>query len=310
MSSLRNRGFTIIEMLIALVIGLVVLSAALSFVATTYRTAGGNEVREEVHRNARFIGMSLERDFQTTGVGITSTPAFGTLGLWNDTIVIIHVPFDSTEAKIYPLKPATCTVSPLPAGGTCGANCVNVDKGVGVFGIKVGDLAQINVNGVRRLIVVSTVTDMGTSMALQFITADSLLHLPAGVTGPPPTLLTCPTGTFVQRLIPILYWRDSQKRLWRAEALKLDGKPNGVIVAYGVDSLKSTLVFLDGTQATVVNRNGALPNQTFDNVVGLRVDAVLAAEKADPRLNQGQLYKRRYMWRFAPRNLMWQRNQI
>ncbi len=309
MSSLRNRGFTLIEMLLALVIGLVVLSAALSFVATTYRTAGGNEVREEVHRNARFIGMSLERDFQTTGVGITSSPAFGTLGLWNDTIVILHVPFDPIESAIYNLVPASCPSSPLPAGGTCGANCINVQRII-PFGIKVGDLAQINVNGVRRLIVVSTVTDVGSSMQLQFITADSLLHLPAGITGPPATLLTCPVGTFAQRLIPILYWRDSQKRLWRAEALKLDGKPDGVIIAYGVDSLKSTLMFLDGTQAAVVNRNGALPNQTFDNVVGLRVEAVLAAEKADPRLNQGQLYTRRYLWRFAPRNLMWQRNQI
>ncbi|MGH8623491.1 MAG: PilW family protein, partial [Burkholderiales bacterium] len=287
MSPLRNRGFTLIEMLIALIIGLVVLSAALSFVATTYRTAGGNEVREEVHRNGRFIGMSLERDFQTTGVGITSTPAFGTLGLWNDTIVILHVPFDPQEATVYPLKPSSCPSSPLPAGGTCGANCVNVDKGAGVFGIKVGDLAQINVNGVRRLIVVSTVTDVGSSMALQFIVADSLLHLAAGITGPPATLLTCPGGTFVQRLVPIIYWRDSQKRLMRAEALKLDGKPNGVIVAYGVDSLKGKLIFLDGSEAAVVNRNGVLPNQTFDNVVGIRIDAVLAAEKVDIRVNQG-----------------------
>ncbi len=310
MSPLRNRGFTLIEMLLALIIGLVVLTAALSFVATTYRTAGGNEVREEVHRNARFIGMSLERDFQTTGVGITSTSAFGTLGLWNDTIVIIHVPFDAQEATIYPLKPASCPSSPLPAGGTCGANCVNVDKGVGVFGIKAGDMAQINVNGVRRLIVVSNVVDAGTSMALTFTTADSLLHLAAGITGPPATLLTCPSGTFVQKLIPIVYWRDAQKRMMRAEALKLDGKPDGVVVAYGVDSMKSKLIFVDGSEATVVNRNGVLPNQTFDNVVGIRIEAVLAAAKADPRLNQGQLYKRRYLWRFAPRNLMWQRNAL
>jgi prepilin-type N-terminal cleavage/methylation domain-containing protein len=310
MSPLRNRGFTLIEMLLALIIGLVVLTAALSFVATTYRTAGGNEVREEVHRNARFIGMSLERDFQTTGVGITSTSAFGTLGLWNDTIVIIHVPFDAQEATVYPLKPASCPSSPLPAGGTCGANCVNVDKGVGVFGIKAGDMAQINVNGVRRLIVVSNVVDAGSSMALTFTTADSLLHLAAGITGPPATLLTCPSGTFVQKLVPIVYWRDAQKRMMRAEALKLDGNPDGVVVAYGVDSLKSKLVFLDGSEATVVNRNGLLPNQTFDNVVGIRIEAVLAAERADPRLNQGQLYKRRYLWRFAPRNLMWQRNAL
>ena len=302
----RNRGFTLVELLAALVIGLVVLSAALSFVVTTYRTAGGSEIREEVYRNARFIAMSLERDFQVTGVGINSTQSFGTLATWSDSIVILRVPYEPNEAPPHTIVPPAGINNPLNPGGTCGARCINVQKGIGVFDLKPGDLARLQVNDERRLILVQTVLDAGASMAVEWVNIDTILHHPAGLAG---GLLLDRFNTFVQKLWTIVYWVEGGK-LMRAERLKLDGSLDGAVMAYGAKSWKNSLIFLDGHEAPKADPTGADPTSTFDNVVGVRIQAQLAADRPDPRVNSGALFTRSYQWRFAPRNLMWQRNRI
>lgn len=303
----KSRGFTLIEVILALVVGLIIVSAALSFVVTTYRTVGGNEVREEVYRNARFIGMALERDLQLTGVAVNSTPSFGTLATWNDTMVILRVPYTPNEAPPHSLVPPAGTNNPLNPGGTCGTYCINVAKSLGpTFDLAPGDLARLQVKDERRLILVTSVTNKGTSMAIEFTNADTLLHHAAGLTG---GLLLDRFDTFVQKLAPIVYWSESQK-LMRAERLNPDGSLMGDVMAYNVQSFKDSLVFMDGHVAAQADPTGADPTSTFDNVAGIRVTGVLAAARPDPRLNQGALFTRSYQWRFAPRNLMWQRNKI
>lgn len=303
----KSRGFTLVEVVLALVVGLIIVSAALSFVVTTYRTAGGNEVREEVYRNARFIGMALERDMQLAGVGVNSTGSFGTLATWNDTIVILRVPFGPTEAPVHALKPPAGTNNPLNPGGTCGATCIDVDKGVAMtFDIGPGDLARLQVKDERRLILVTSVKLTGPTAAIEFVNIDTLLHHPAGLTG---GLLLDRFDTFVQKLAPIVYWSEGQK-LMRAERLNLNGSLKGDVMAYNVQSFKDSLVFMDGHVAGKADPTGVDPTSTFDNVAGIRVTGVLAAARPDPRLNQGALFTRSYQWRFAPRNLMWQRNKI
>ena len=100
-----NRGFTLIELVFAMIIGLVVLSASLGFAVTTLRSVEGNAIREQVQRNARFIALSLERDMQSTGVGIASLPWWGSLAVYNDTIAVVSVPFDPDEAYVHDLVP-------------------------------------------------------------------------------------------------------------------------------------------------------------------------------------------------------------
>jgi hypothetical protein len=40
------------------------------------------------------------------------------------------------------------------------------------------------------------------------------------------------------------------------------------------------------------------------------MQVTLAADHADPRVNQGEVFTRVYEWRFTPRNLLWQRNRL
>jgi prepilin-type N-terminal cleavage/methylation domain-containing protein len=313
MSRRQDLGFTLIEMLIALAVGLIVASAALSFVGTTYRTQGGDEVREEVYRSARYVGMSLERDMQLSGVALVSTPSFGTLSAWNDTVVILRVPFDPTEAPLHALvAPTDPPPTLLPGQGTCGPRCVNLEIAGDTVDLKVGDLARLQVSAARRLILVESVVNQGKGkkgkaiVAVTFTQHDSLLHQPAGLSG---GLLLSWSATSVQRLAPIMYYRDGA-RLMRAERLKLDGSMDSEVLAYGVQAFDVWLQFLDGHEATQADPTGAAPASGYDDVTGARIQATFAAGRPDPRLNQGELFTRSYQWRFTPRNLLWQRNNL
>jgi hypothetical protein len=292
--------------MISLVMGLVVLAAALSFAVQTWRTFSGGQLREEVHRNARFVTMSLERDFQFTGVGLGRTASWGTLAAWGDTILVLGVPFEPTEAPPYDLEPGPGTSNPLPAGGTCGAQCVNLNKDTnGNFDLAVGELARLQVKDTRRLILVQSVSDLGTEMEVWFSAAPNVLRYPAGLTG---GLLLDRFGTFVQELRPVVYYVDGQK-LMRAQTFNLDGTPNGAVLAEGVQSWEVRVIFADGDEMDEANSLDADDTNNYDDVVGVRISAVLAADKPHPRVNNGALFTREYEWRFAPRNLMYERNR-
>lgn len=302
-----NRGFTLIELMIALVIGLVTLSAALSFATSTYRTFTGSKVREEVYRNSRYIGMSLERDFQGTGVAIGRTPSFGTLAAWGDTILILQVPFEPNEAPPYDLDPtAGAATDPMPPGGTCGATCVDLLKdGSGNFEITAGNLARLQVAGERRLILVQSVTDNGTTSSLWFTSIPYIMHYNAGLSA---GLILDRNSTFVQKLHPIIYYRDGTQ-LYRAQSFNLDGTPDGHLISEGVQSFEVKVVFVDGDEADEANSADMDDTNDYDDVVGIRIWATIAADKVNQHVKQGQLFTRNYEWRFAPRNLMYELNR-
>ena len=72
-----RRGFTLVEMLIAMVIAMVVVTSAMAFTVTSYEARRHWTIREGVDRDARFVGMSLARDAQEAGVAIiTESAAF------------------------------------------------------------------------------------------------------------------------------------------------------------------------------------------------------------------------------------------
>ena len=60
--SANHQGFTLIELLISVVLSVVIMGASLSFAMAAFRGSEANSLREEVYRNARFIGMALERE--------------------------------------------------------------------------------------------------------------------------------------------------------------------------------------------------------------------------------------------------------
>ncbi len=304
LQNVNRRGFTMIELTIALVMGVIVLSAALSFAVTTWRMVEGNQIREGVYRSARFIAMSLERDFRWTGVGIASTTSWGTLAVWSDTVVVLGVQYEPNEAPVYDLFAPGA--GPLPPGGTCGTECVDLSEVNGVVNLKPGDLARLQINGVRRLILIQSATDAGTEWEVWFTAHTQLLRYAAGLSG---GLLLDRSGTFVQKLAPVIFWVENEK-LMRAQGFNMDGTLDGAVLAYGVQSWDVSLIFSDGGEAPTADAGDADLTNDYDDIVGVRIKAVLAADNPHPYVSGGNLFTRSYEWWFAPRNLMYERNRI
>jgi len=304
-TSLRaNRaGFTLVELMIALTVGLVVLATATATVATTWRGIAGGRMREGIERNARFINEALQRDLSETGVDLASSVRFGSLGVRGDTLVILSVPYTNDTAAVAhtfqyggaPLAPAT---------GSCGTWCVDVDTVS--WDLAVNDLAVLQSSNERRLIQVTGIAPNGAAASVTFSSDTTLLQHEAAYAR---NLQLATNGTAVTKLRFVAYWVENGK-LMRAERLNGNGTPAGELIATGVDSLRIRVVFSDGTEATTANPNDGNGDNDWDDILAVRVFTTLRADPADPRVNNGAPMTRNFGWWFAPRNLRYEKNRI
>ena len=134
-----RRGFTLAEILISMTVTMVVIASATSFSMQSWKTRRNWTVRETVDRDARFVGLSLARDIQEAGIAVTSTPVFSSMDTRGDTITVLSVPFSPDEAPVYPIYNDGDTLPTYPAGGTCGATCIDFQKVSGGYDLKAGD---------------------------------------------------------------------------------------------------------------------------------------------------------------------------
>lgn len=309
-AGLRDRGFTLIELMVGLLLGTVIITAAISFLITHMRSLEGSDIRENVVRNDRYVGALLRHDLQMAGIDIESSTEFGTVGAWpglsGDTLFVLYVPYEPEPAPIHDIDP---TQFQPPAGeGTCGERCIDVLYNMSEpVELREGDLARLEVNGVRRLIVVNDVTVNGFALQVSFTAADTLLRQPAGLTG---NLQVEVPGTFIQRLHATMFYVDGQDRLIRADRLNMDGTPDGEIVAYGVDEFEITVVFEDGDELQRPNPYDSDYSNDYDDVIAVKVRVTVRAERTDPRVNGGELLTKTSVWYVSPRNLRYEKNRI
>ncbi len=208
----------------------------------------------------------------------------------------------------HPLVPPPGIDPLLPEGGTCGQRCVEVLKSPATRPqLEARDLARLQVSTSRRLILIQDVAEASdTTLRVTFSEAALILRQPAGLTG---GLRLTRSGTFVQELTPIIYYLDGEQQLRRAVRLNADGSPDGDILAYGVERFDVKLVFADGDVLEVADPYDEDDSNDFDDIVAVAVAATLAAERADPRVNRGELLRRDYEWMISPRNLRYERNR-
>lgn len=305
MTERRRRpsgGYTLIELMIAIVIGVLVLSSATSLALTTFRSMSGLQMRDGIDRNARFMGLTLQRDLAETGVDLPSLADFGALAVWNDSVAILRVPYDPTAAPSYALSTANI------ANAQCGLTCVEIQTGGTVPALAVGDVARLQLNQQRRLILISAIAPAGTNAyRISFAGLGTVIHHPSGMlTG---LTATNATSAYVQRLQPVIYWRQGTQLL-RATRLNSDGSFAGEVLADGVQSFTTTLIFTDGDEAPSATPTDADGSNDYNDISGIRVRAVLQSDRTDTRINGGQPISRPYEWFVAPRNLIYERNRV
>ena len=302
---LDRRGFTLVELLLAALIGLIALLATTGFVIRSLRSQTGSEMRDDISRNSRYVSTSLSRDLANAGVALESTPTFGSVAVHGDTLSMLTVPYEPDEAPAYRLAGTQIT----PGEGTCGTLCIAIaaDSAGVPFHLKAGDLARLQVSTIRRLILITRVTPVGTdTLQVQFTSADSILGRPAGLGG---SLAIDPSGTFVQKLMPVVYWAEGNN-LMRAERLDPStGRLDGDVMADGLEALQLTLFFEDGHEAAFASGTDLDLTNDYNQIVSVRVRPQFRSARVSQHVNAGQPVTRHYDWRVTPRNLMYERNR-
>ena len=306
-------GFTLVEALIAMTVGVIVLGAAVGFLMGQMRTLGSGDIREDLSRNSRYLGVSLRHDVQAAGIEISSTTHFGTVAVHpggsGDTLVVLHVPYVPSPAPPHDIDPPAGTDNPLSPGGTCGTYCIDVVKEAGApLELKQGDLARLQIGSTRRLLLIEGISATNdTSIAITFTAHDTILRQPAGLSG---SLLLDRYSTYVQKLQPTMYYLDDEKRLWRAVSLNSTGAPAGDVLAYGVEEFDVKLIFQDGDELERADPYDSDTSNDYDDIVAIRVKAVFVADRTDVRVNQGKLLKSTHEWVISPRNLRYEKNKL
>lgn len=298
----RPGGYTLIELMIAIVVGVLVLSSATSLALTTFRSMSGLQMRDGIDRNARFLGLTLQRDLAETGVDLPSLADFGALAVWNDSIAILRVPYDPTAAPSYALS--TANVS----NAQCGLTCVEIQSGGAAPALAVGDVARLQLNQQRRLILINGVTaTANNAYRISFSGLGTIIHHPSGMLAGLTT--TNAASAYVQRVQPVIYWRQGTQ-LMRATRLNADGSFAGEVLADGVQTFTASLIFTDGDEAASADPGDSDGSNDYNDISGIRVRAVMQSDRTDPRVNGGVPLARNYEWFVAPRNLIYERNRV
>lgn len=306
-----RRGFTLIELLMSMVLGVVVLTVSANFAAATLRSSRGNDLRDGLNRDARFVGMSVSRDVQDGGISIESSQQFGSVATRGDTVAVLSTPFIPNEAEVYSMVVPTDTTSLLPVGeGNCGVRCIDVaDPNVVPFQLRTGDVAMLLVQNVQRLIVLTSVTTPQSGRRrLVFAATDSLFVWPAALSG---GLRITRVGVGVQRMNVTAWFRTSaDSTLRRADAFLADGTLRTGVAARGIEAFSTRLRFTNGIERTQANGIDADTTNDYNRIVSVVVRARMRVERLDRSVNGGAPLFRSYEWRVTPRNLIFERNRV
>ena len=243
----QRAGFTIAELLISMTVALVVITAGANFAVRSLQTRRGWTMRESVDRNARFVGMSLARDAQEAGVAIESNPVFATLGAFQDTLSVLSVPFEPSEAPVYTIYNDGGIDPNYPAGGNCGTYCIELMKTSNTYTLAAGDLVRLQIGGTRRLLFLTNVGNLNaTRFRITFLDVDMFLGRESGLEN----VLLTRAGTSAQKLRAVAYWRDPvTKSIMRAEKFTSTGQLVGQVMASSAEAFETSLLFVNNVEA-------------------------------------------------------------
>ncbi len=303
-----RRGFTLPEVLISLTVAMVVISGAVAFSVQSWSTRRNWTVRETVDRDARFVGLSLARDVQEAGIAFTSTPVFASMDTFGDTLTALSVPFDPTEAGVYPIFNDGDTLPTYPPGGTCGSDCIDFQRINGTFDLQSGDLARLQVGSSRRLLLLTSVSGRANGLfRVKFLDVPRLLNRESGLD----SLLLMRSGTSIQKVNMVMYWRDQTKKyLMRASKLNSSGQPIGSTMASNVEVFDARLLFTSGSEHATYSGIDADTTNDGNDIIGVKIRSRIRSTKSDPAVNGGHPIARWYEWRVAPRNLLYEKNRM
>lgn len=303
-----RAGFTILELLIAMIVGVAVLAMATIVMLGASRSSAGMDGRSALDRQTRFLQESLQRDLSETGVGMTSMGYFGSANTQGDTLSVLGVPLvNGATAKAYALTDFPGGTGYAMATGACGARCLIVDRtgDTTAFQIAAGDLVRVQSPSRRYIAVVSAVSGVTATRARL-----TLADLPA-ILGRPGLLAATSVnpGATVQELKLVAYYRAPGDSLMRADSVRASGVLAGVPVAEGVTEFRARLVFTNGDTLATADTTLSGTVHAFTAIAAIKTAVTIQPARNDARVNR-PIPPRRAEWLYAPRNLLYERNRL
>ncbi len=306
-----QRGFTLVELLIVMVIGAVLLGASLQLLDRTRTSSRTEALRVDLQQNARYAIDMLTRELQQAGQNLDATQDFGSVAtvdgasgkpdslyvLYGDADTPVHTLLDPGGGLNKMKITITCqdVVDDIQAG-----NVLYVARGSERGVVRVDNV--LRVNNPKDCSKVSPATSIG-HVEVTFTVLDGEKHgwIFKGNNA----------GAAAMKANAAVYYIDGSNpanpRLMRATDY-VNGAWVGVPMADNISDLQVTLVFRNGATAAAANSTDADPENDYDDINTVQMDLRAVARRTDKDLNGGKLYERSYRLAVTPRNQIYTRN--
>ena len=308
----NEAGFTLVEMLVAGIVTVLVLSVTLGLLDTQRESNRTTQLRGEVQQNAQYVLDMLTRDLMEAGQGMDPSPVFGVVAASeggasrSDTLYIISV---SPDAPVHALKKP-------PNGKEKTRIRVKISCGDPVTDLAVGDFVYVASGSARGIAHVNKVVrkengescggdpnkNLGT-VTLTVTTVDGEGH------GWP--LDGNEKGAALARVDAAVYFVDNSDPA-RPTLARASEWNNGWIptpIAHGITDLRVQLRFADKTKGQVASGDDANPDNDYDDIDTVEIRLKAQARRKDKDVKGGALLEKEYALSVSPRNQLYTRNR-
>lgn len=308
----REAGFTLVELLVAMFIGTIMIAGSLGLLDLTRQNSRTERLRLELQQNARQATDMVTRDLQQAGQGMDPNMAFGIVagvdggGAQPDTLFMLYIE-PSTPGHVVLAPTVGMEKSQIVLKVTCGDPVDDVAAGDFIY------LASGSARGVAHVTGVShnaggscggqpPTTQIGTA-TLSVSPVDGEAH---------GWVLQANTANAVGlRVRAVAYFLETstpaQPYLVRATSYQ-GGNWQRVPVADLISDFQIDLLFADGDVAPEADAADADPTNDYDDVNTIRVTFDARTRWRDKDLAGGGNYSRSYSLSVTPRNQLYTRN--
>lgn len=307
-----EAGFTLVEIIVATLLGTLVLGGALMIFNSQQRNARTEGLLVELQQNARYAIDMVSREIQTAAQGMDPTSEFGVVAMIDgssgapDSLYVAYA--DAKGDRYTLLDPPGPPDRKVKVKQLCG----NI-----VDDLNPGDFIYIAKGSMRGIAYITRENPDPSSSACDGKDDDYELNskvfdieviddqrhgwLWQGNEA----------GAAATRAIGAAFYLDQSQagnpRLIRASDYP-DGAWEGGPIAEGISDFQTELIFANGDTLTAADGGDADPDNDYDDITSVRVTFTARARRTDYALAEGQRFSRSYSVTVAPRNLMYTRN--
>lgn len=309
----RNGGFTLVELLIALLVGSVVVTGSLAMLDVVRTSRRTENLRVDLQQNARSAIDMISRDLQQAGQGMDPNPIFGVVATADggtgqpDTLYILYVEPD-TPGHVVRDPDVGLQKSQLKLKISCGDPVDDLQAGNFVY------LANGSARGVAHVKQVARNAsgascdgaDSGKDLGTVLLNVAPIASEAHGWVFQGNAI-----GAVALRARAAVYFVDTSEpsgpKLVRSSSYE-NGRWEQTPIANWIANFQVELLFSDGRRAPEADPGDTDPDNDYEDIETVHLTFEALARRIDKDLKRGAVYRRQYSLSVTPRNLLYTRN--